>query len=187
VEGSGCGLFQSTILAFNWRTEKNYKNLSQDSHCLNKDFNLAPLKYKLQALLPEPICTLLKEDHMHMHVCTYIFLLKAERASYLVRFEAFTAVTMKNVVFWDVALCRSCVNRRFGGTYRLHLQARKLRERRTGAGRWLHHTLFRQPYRRKVWVFNIVMSVWCPLGSSFVGSTINSTLKKTVTCMYVCM
>jgi hypothetical protein len=24
---------------------------------------------------------------------------------------------MKNVVFWDVALCRSCVNRRFGGTY----------------------------------------------------------------------
>jgi hypothetical protein len=30
-----------------------------------------------------------------------------------VRFEAFTAVTMKNV-FWDVALCRSCVNRRFG-------------------------------------------------------------------------
>jgi hypothetical protein len=26
-----------------------------------------------------------------------------------VRFEAFTAVTMKNVIFWDVALCRSCV------------------------------------------------------------------------------
>jgi hypothetical protein len=32
-----------------------------------------------------------------------------------VRFGAFTAVTMKNVVFWDVALCRSCVNRCFGG------------------------------------------------------------------------
>jgi hypothetical protein len=46
-----------------------------------------------------------------------------------VRFEAFTAVTMKNVVFWDVALCRSCVNRCFGGTYRLHLQGRKIRER----------------------------------------------------------
>jgi hypothetical protein len=42
-----------------------------------------------------------------------------------VRFEAFTAVTMKNVVFWDVALCMSCVNRRFGGTYSLHLQGRK--------------------------------------------------------------
>jgi hypothetical protein len=29
---------------------------------------------------------------------------------------------MKNVVFWDLALCRSCVDRRFGGMYRLHLQ-----------------------------------------------------------------
>jgi hypothetical protein len=42
-----------------------------------------------------------------------------------VRFEVLTAVTMKNVVFWDVALCRFCVNRRFGGTYRLHFQSRK--------------------------------------------------------------
>jgi hypothetical protein len=38
---------------------------------------------------------------------------------------------MKNAVFWVVALCRSSLNRRFGGTYRLHLQGRKLRERRT--------------------------------------------------------
>jgi hypothetical protein len=28
-----------------------------------------------------------------------------------VRFEVFTAVTKKNDVFWDVALCRSCLNR----------------------------------------------------------------------------
>jgi hypothetical protein len=33
-----------------------------------------------------------------------------------VRFKVFTAVPMKNAVFWDVAPCRSCVNRRFGGT-----------------------------------------------------------------------
>jgi hypothetical protein len=32
-----------------------------------------------------------------------------------VRFEIFTAVTMKNDVFWDVTLCGSCKNRRFGG------------------------------------------------------------------------
>jgi hypothetical protein len=39
----------------------------------------------------------------------------------------FTAVTMKNAVSWDVAPCRSCVNRCFGGgTYRLHLQSRKI-------------------------------------------------------------
>jgi hypothetical protein len=24
---------------------------------------------------------------------------------------------MMNIVFWDVALCRSCVNRRFGATF----------------------------------------------------------------------
>jgi hypothetical protein len=42
--------------------------------------------------------------------------------------EIFTAVTMKNAVFWYVAPCSSCVNRRFGGTYRLHIQGRKIRE-----------------------------------------------------------
>jgi hypothetical protein len=44
---------------------------------------------------------------------------------------------MKNVDSWDVAPCRSCVNRRFGGKYRLHLQNRKIRERGTSVGRWL--------------------------------------------------
>jgi hypothetical protein len=31
-------------------------------------------------------------------------------------FKVFTAVAMKNGVFWDVAPCGSCKNRRFGGT-----------------------------------------------------------------------
>jgi hypothetical protein len=47
----------------------------------------------------------------------------------IVKFEVFTAVTMKNTVFWDVAPCRYCVNRRFGGTYLLPLQGRKIRKR----------------------------------------------------------
>jgi hypothetical protein len=34
-----------------------------------------------------------------------------------VRFEVFTAVIMKNAVFWDVTLCASCKSRRFGGTF----------------------------------------------------------------------
>jgi hypothetical protein len=34
-----------------------------------------------------------------------------------VRSEVFTAVTIKNAVFWDVAPCKYFVNRRFGGTY----------------------------------------------------------------------
>jgi hypothetical protein len=46
---------------------------------------------------------------------------------------------MKKAVFWDVAPCRYYVNRRFGGTYRLHLQGRrkkkKIRERGTSASR----------------------------------------------------
>jgi hypothetical protein len=37
------------------------------------------------------------------------------------RFEVFTVVTMKNVVFWDMILCGSCKNRHFRGTYHLHL------------------------------------------------------------------
>jgi hypothetical protein len=32
-----------------------------------------------------------------------------------VRFEVFTAVTMKNGIFWDVMPCGSCKNPRFGG------------------------------------------------------------------------
>jgi hypothetical protein len=32
---------------------------------------------------------------------------------------------MKKAVFWDMAACRYCVNRYFGGTYRLHLQGRR--------------------------------------------------------------
>jgi hypothetical protein len=48
-----------------------------------------------------------------------------------VKFEVFMAVTVKNAVFWDVAPCRSCVNRLFGGTYRLHLQGMKTDERGT--------------------------------------------------------
>jgi hypothetical protein len=39
---------------------------------------------------------------------------------------------MKNAVFWDVAPCRcGRLNRRFGGSYRLHLQGRKILEWRT--------------------------------------------------------
>jgi hypothetical protein len=59
----------------------------------------------------------------------------------LVIFEVSTAVTMKHTVFWHMALCGSCMNRRFGGTYRLHLQGRKIHERRTSVSRWLQCAL----------------------------------------------
>jgi hypothetical protein len=40
--------------------------------------------------------------------------------------EVFTAVTMKNGVFWDVTPSGSRKNRRFGGTWRLHHQDDKI-------------------------------------------------------------
>jgi hypothetical protein len=43
------------------------------------------------------------------------FIRKAATTS-SVRFEVFTAVTMKNGVFWDVMPCGSWRNRRFAGT-----------------------------------------------------------------------
>jgi hypothetical protein len=40
-------------------------------------------------------------------------------------FEVLTAVVMKNTIFWDITPCSPLtVNRRFGGTYRLHLKPR---------------------------------------------------------------
>jgi hypothetical protein len=47
---------------------------------------------------------------VHDIFCTLPYLLK-NKVLY-VSFEVFTAVTMKNAVFWDVIPCRSCVKRR---------------------------------------------------------------------------
>jgi hypothetical protein len=41
------------------------------------------------------------------------------------RVEVFTALTMKNVISWDVTPRGSCMNRCFGGTYRFHHQGGK--------------------------------------------------------------
>jgi hypothetical protein len=55
-----------------------------------------------------------------------------EHGTSCVRFVVFTAVTMMNAVFWDVTPCGSCMNPRFGGTWRLHHQGDK--NRRTSYG-----------------------------------------------------
>jgi hypothetical protein len=62
--------------------------------------------------------------------------------SSFVRFEIFTAVTMKNGVFWDVTLCGSCKNRRFGRTYRLHNRGDK--------NRWTRKNVSLTSNRRKL-------------------------------------
>jgi hypothetical protein len=46
---------------------------------------------------------------------------------FILGFEVLTAVVMKSIIFWDITPCSAFkVNRRFGGTYRLHLQGRKI-------------------------------------------------------------
>jgi hypothetical protein len=44
-----------------------------------------------------------------------------------VRFEVSTAVTMMIIIFWEMTPCGSYKNRRFGGSYRLHLQGEGVR------------------------------------------------------------
>jgi hypothetical protein len=80
-----------------------------------------------------------------MFICTCIHVSKN---AMFVRFEVFTAVTMKNAVFWDVAPYRSHVNRRFREKYRLHLQGSKIRahEEPMWAG---SHKIYTAPHPRR--------------------------------------
>jgi hypothetical protein len=44
-----------------------------------------------------------------------------------VRFEVLTLMVMKSSVLWDISPCRPLkINRSFGGTFRLHLQCRRI-------------------------------------------------------------
>jgi hypothetical protein len=52
-------------------------------------------------------------------------------------------IKLKSTIFWDITPCSLLkVNRRFGGTYRLHLQGRKIsRARNQSESRWQATTL----------------------------------------------
>jgi hypothetical protein len=52
------------------------------------------------------------------------------KPTFKVRFEVFIVVTMKNAILWDVTLCGSCKNQRFGGMYCLHHQGEKNQQAR---------------------------------------------------------
>jgi hypothetical protein len=85
--------------------------------------------------------------------------------------------SLKTAVFWDVTLCRSCVNRCFGGTYRLHLQGRKISERGTSVSRWLQArgcTQDRQDATSQNAAFFIVTAVKSSnlIGNSFLWETV---------------
>jgi hypothetical protein len=58
--------------------------------------------------------------------------------AFLVGSEVLTAVVMKSTIFWDITPSSPLrANRRFGGTYRLHLQGRRIsRARNQRDSRW---------------------------------------------------
>jgi hypothetical protein len=65
-----------------------------------------------------------------------------------VRFNVFTAVTMKNCIFWDVTSCGPCQNRHFGGK---ELSAYFIRVTRIGElGTTLAVTSNRRTLRRNI-------------------------------------
>jgi hypothetical protein len=66
------------------------------------------------------------QDLRH-NLCSQPYGSKIASFSEFVRFEVFTAVTMKNAVFLDVTPCGSCKNQRFSGTWRLLHQGDKNR------------------------------------------------------------
>jgi hypothetical protein len=76
-------------------------------------------------LPPSPEDAYSTEVCVCIHKATQYFNYEGWFILYLVRFEIFMAMTMKNCVFWDVTPCGSCKNRRFGGTYGLLHQGDK--------------------------------------------------------------
>jgi hypothetical protein len=56
---------------------------------------------------------------------------------WLERFQVLTVVFMNVAIFWDIEPCSPYVNRRFGGTYHLHLQVWKSAEQETACSRCL--------------------------------------------------
>jgi hypothetical protein len=58
------------------------------------------------------------------------YVLITKRVIQHVIYEVFRAVTRKDAVFWDINLCGSRKNQRFGGTYHLHHQSDKNRRAR---------------------------------------------------------
>lgn len=59
----------------------------------------------------------IRHEHVHGSAPT------SSVTRFIFEFWILTAVAMHNFIFWDIAPIK--VNRRFGGTYRLHLQCRR--------------------------------------------------------------
>jgi hypothetical protein len=54
-----------------------------------------------------------------------LFSIPGRGKRYYVRFEVFTAMIIKNIIFWDMTPCGSCKDGRFGGKCHHHYQSGK--------------------------------------------------------------
>jgi hypothetical protein len=90
------------------------------------------LRRVINCLWTSELCVYLKrqESYIRNHGVEKAYNLNRLRVfmfySWYIGFEFFTAVVMKGIIFWDISPCSPLsFNRRFGGTYRLHLQGRR--------------------------------------------------------------
>jgi hypothetical protein len=66
-------------------------------------------------------------DKTTFYFIYYCFSIGRRATVIYVGFEVFTAVVLKSIFFWDMTPCSALSGtRRFGGTYRLHLQGRRI-------------------------------------------------------------
>jgi hypothetical protein len=74
---------------------------------------------------------------------------KEKKIMPLLRFDVLTAVIMKKFIFWDITPCSPLkVKRRFGETYRIHCQGRRISQAKYERGNSACHLLscwFRPP------------------------------------------
>jgi hypothetical protein len=87
--------------------------------------------------------------------------------NYVVGFEVFTAVVLKSIFFWDMTLCCALSGtRRFGGTYRLHLQGRRIVQQSSeqASGKWCESGMevlgSAAKYMAFVFIDKLLSSLW---------------------------
>jgi hypothetical protein len=83
----------------------------------------------------------------------------AVQINVLHRFEVLTAVVMKSTVLWDIRPCSPLkVNQRFGGTYRLHIQGRRISRDRTSVKAGGKQLYPRRQYSSNIFLCHILLS-----------------------------
>jgi hypothetical protein len=98
------------------------KKLNKPEDRMNSLYRTLSLRRPTNELIISPLSNVFRYSH---HLPSAVPISSLDRQANLqkqscdrtyVRFEGFTAVSMKNGVFWDVTPCGSCQNRYFGGT-----------------------------------------------------------------------